>query len=276
MLSLEKILNIEMVWFSFSTSRLEIDANLKSLVENAVNDAIALNLDSNIPAEKIWWDLLQFGRAFHRVVSLIEVDPNEAKKTVIGSDYFATIILPCLMDFLSTYDKVKTNNFVLPQSFQVHQREIMSAVHDHESYVSLYHFISDPHNFCVGMKELNDKVQYIDLVPIDSTTEKNLGDYFLSLEQLSPHSLICSIVKDNAIMHVHLRKAIIQQDWWNAKIQSSTIIKEDTLKISWIEASMVGEFLSIYLSCRQLEQGLLCCIFPPVIGWSGYSTATSF
>jgi hypothetical protein len=271
MLTLERVMNIEAVWYSFSTSKLEIDANIKSLVQKAILDAEGLALNPSIPAENIWSPLLDLATAFRGVLDIITIDSSSGScDCSVGSPYFAEQIFDKLERYLSC---CRVSPF--SPTLQRHSDVMRRCVLDHQSYLLLKELISNPRNFSVKLNSDEDPESFLaPLSPLEYSGEP-IGNLKKSTAEMVPHSLATTKLKEIAILHLDMREAILAKQWSQALATAHTILVDDSLDIPWAEAKMVSQLVSLFRSCRQIKQGILSCIFPPVIGWSSYSAATS-
>ena len=275
-LTLERVLHMEGLWFSFSTSRLEIDSNIKSLLHQAVRDAAALKINATIPAEAMWQPLVEVGTTLWNLVELIDHSHNDIDK--VNSDFFLAKTAPAAREFVRAVNVASsTHMFVVPPAILKQLDEVRTALLDHETYHQLLDIISNSSHFvvCEAVQGTGGDSLCKSVRLSESASRGNIRAAEKLVQDFAPRSVVCSIVNRLADFHLQMRNAIHEDLIYQARLYANAILEEESVGISFVEAPMVLRYCATMEAIRGLVHGLMCCILPPVPGWSDYPNASS-
>jgi hypothetical protein len=290
-LSLQRVLYIDMVWYSFSTGRLESDPNMRTLVESTVKDAKQLNMNTTLPAEKLILDFFEIAEKFCSVLKVTSIagcgyeSEEDDDKTDdhflcdVGSDYFSDHVRAHMLALINAVDAYTSSKaqvlLMLSPSFLKQIAEIQKVVDDHDHYLMLLQTISDPAHFVIGRLDTQSEATIMSPLLIGDYPDPKPNDSLGELKKIEMFSLKGNRLKSIVLLQLQLRNAILTEQFGKAEELCQNLAIVNLLELKNTEFTLMSELCSTMMMKRQLEQGIISCILPPVAGWSNFTTAPS-
>ena len=280
LLSIKRIMCVDMTWYSFSTGTLECDPSIRFLLQSSVEEMRSQNIDQSKTAEKQVLRFFEIADTFCTILTLSSADQKEIiekDKICITSDYFFEKVKPVLKSLIRLVDVYDSSTALFPLSsaFSKQVAEIRKVVSDCDNYDMLYKLSLDPVNFVIGRGDKeSDAITQTPLL-LEEYPETKPSDTIEAVSKIEMFSLPCSRFKTITLLILQMRQAILLENFAQAEEFYRNFEVANVLNLCSPEVTLIKELCDTISIKRHLEQGIVSCILPPVAGWSNFSTAPS-
>ena len=315
-LSIQRILHVDMSWYSFSTGRVECDKIFHSLLKASVVEVEFLNINRSNSAENSIWKFYSLAKQFCDLLEIscgmssnIEVDiksdedldglgtryhessiiesssenessVNDAKPLETGSNSFHIKVMPMLLELIAAVDAYisssKHEMMTLPSAFLKQIENLRRVSEEHTNYRLLLNDITDSAKYVIGRVDCATERTVMSPLNYDQYPDPKPNQVIGTLQDREMLSLRGNNLKNVVVLQWQLRHLVLTENFERADDICRTLAEASTMvNLHNPEYELIQELISSLAMKRQLEQGIICCILPPVAGWSGFTSAPS-